>query len=154
MPSKNSKAVAEAAETIAADCLVSRIRLMHRTITAIYDGALRPLGLTAGQLNILVAVTSRGPISPGAVARRLNMEKSTISRNIGRMAKNGWLNVAEAGSGRRQQLTLNAQGEALLMQALPVWKQAQTKARAALGQRGADSIRRIGNSLWSHVGRG
>jgi len=39
-------------------------------------------------------VANRGPISPGAVAWRLNMEKSTISRNIAQMHENGWLTAS------------------------------------------------------------
>ena len=151
MSSKTSTAVAEAAETISANCLAARIRLLHRTITGIFDEALRPLGLTDAQLTILVVVANRGPVSPGAVARRLNMEKSTISRNIARMDKKGWLTVADGESGREQQLTLNAKGKALLVKVLPVWNEAQTKATATLGQRGADSVRSLGNAVWSQI---
>ena len=84
------------ADLIASECLAVRVRLLSRTITGIYDEALRPLGLTVGQMNILVVVAKRGPVSPGEVARRLNMEKSTVSRNIDRMAKRGWLTVSES----------------------------------------------------------
>ncbi len=45
-----------AADLIAANCLAVRVRLLSRTITGIYDEALRPLGVTVGQLNILVTV--------------------------------------------------------------------------------------------------
>lgn len=151
MSSKNSKAVAEAAKTISANCLAARIRLLHRTITGIFDEALRPVGLTDAQLTILVMVANRGPVSPGAVARHLNMEKSTISRNVARMQKNGWLTVADGQSGREQQLSLNAKGRALLLKALPVWSEAQIKAKAVLGQRGADSISTLGRTVWSQI---
>jgi len=153
MPSRNTQPVDRAAELIAGECLAVRVRLLNRTITAIYDDALRPLGLTAGQLNILVVITRRGPISPGEVARRLNMEKSTASRNIERMRRNGWLTVAAAESGRQQQLTLTRQGKTLLERSVPAWEEAQTRARAVLGQRGADSIHRVGNAVWSRIGR-
>jgi len=154
MPSKNVQPVDQAADLIAGECLAVRVRMLNRTITAIYDDALRPLGLTAGQLNILVVVTKRGPLAPGEVARRLNMEKSTVSRNIERMRKNGWLNVEPAESGRKQQLTLTRQGRRLLEKSVPAWDEAQTRARAMLGQRGADSIVRVGNAVWSRIGRG
>ncbi len=153
MSPKNSTAVAEAAQTISANCLAARVRLLHRTITGIFDEALRPLGLTDAQLTILVVVANRGPVSPGAVSRRLNMEKSTISRNIARMDKNGWLTVADGESGREQRLTVNAKGKALLVKTLPVWNEAQTKAKAVLGQSGADSLRSLGNAVWSQLGR-
>lgn len=153
MSLKNAKSVHRAADIIAADCLNVRVRLLNRTITAIYDDALRPLGLTAGQLNVLVVIAKRGPISPGEIARRLNMEKSTVSRNLARMRDNGWITVTAGESGHKQRLTLNGRGKALLERSLPAWEEAQTQARAVLGQRGADSIRSIGNTVWSRIGR-
>lgn len=140
-----------AADRMASDCLATRVRLLNRTITGIYNEALRPLGLTAGQLNILVVIARRGPVSPGVIARRLNMEKSTVSRNLDRMHKNGWLDVAEVG--RKQQLTLTRAGRALIERSLPAWDEAQTRARAVLGRGGADSIHRLGNAVWSRLGR-
>jgi len=154
MSPKHSKSVDRAADIIAADCLAVRVRLLNRTITAIYDDALRPLGLTTGQLNVLVIIANQGPISPGKIARRLNMEKSTVSRNLARMRDNGWTAVTAAESGHKQRLTLNGRGRALLERSLPAWEEAQTQARAVLGQRGTDSIRSIGNTVWSRIGRG
>ena len=153
MPPSNSNSFDQAADTIATNCLAVRVRLLSRTITAIYDDALRPLGLTAGQLNVLVVIANRGPVSPGDIARRLNMEKSTVSRNLARMRDNDWITVAAGESGQKQRLTLNRRGKALLERALPAWEDAQTQARALLGQRGADSIRSLGNTVWSRLGR-
>jgi DNA-binding MarR family transcriptional regulator len=126
--------------------------MLNRTITAIYDDALRPLGLTSGQLNILVFIARRGPVVPGEVARRLNMEKSTVSRNIERMRKNGWLIVRTADEGRGQNLVLARQGKALLERSLPAWDEAQGRAREVLGRQGVESIRRIGNAMLGRMG--
>ena len=154
MPTKKSPTVDRTADLIARECLAVRVRMLNRTITAIYDDELRPLGLTAGQLNILVVIRKRGPMSPGGVARRLNMEKSTVSRNVERMRKNGWLTVMAVGSGRTQELELTRQGNSLLEKSLPAWEEAQTRARAVLGRSGAESIHRVGNAVWSRIGRG
>ncbi len=153
MSPKSSKSVDRAADIIAADCLAVRVRLLNRTITAIYDDALRPLGLTTGQLNVLVIIAKRGPISPSEIAGRLNMEKSTVSRNLARIRDNGWITVAAGESGHKQRLTLNGRGKALLERALPAWEEAQTRTKALLGPRGADSIRSLGNTVWSRIGR-
>ena len=56
MTKSDTRLTADAANLIAGQCLAVRVRLLNRTITAIYDDALRPLGLTVGQLNILVVV--------------------------------------------------------------------------------------------------
>jgi DNA-binding MarR family transcriptional regulator len=151
MPRK-TQAVDRAADRIAGECLAGRVRMLNRTITAIYDDALRPLGLTSGQLNILVFIARRGPVAPGEVARRLNMEKSTVSRNIKRMRENGWLIVRTADEGRGQNLVLARQGKALLERSLPAWDEAQGRAREVLGRQGVESIRRIGNAMLGRMG--
>ncbi len=141
-----------AADQIAAECIAVRVRLLNRTITAIYDDALRPLGLTAGQLNILVVVARRAPVSPGDIARCLHMDKSTVSRNIDRMREHGWVAVQTGTTGRDQLIELRAKGRRLLDRSLPRWEDAQARARAVLGQRGAESIQRIGDAVWSQGG--
>jgi DNA-binding MarR family transcriptional regulator len=140
------------ANTIAEECLAARIRLLNRTITSIYDEALRPLGSTVGQLNILVAVAKLGPLSPGDVSRRLNMEKSTVSRNVERLRNNGWIKVLPGESGRTQMLEVSAKGHRLLEKAAPYWKEAQEQTVAVLGQRGAQAVRRAADALWAQLG--
>ena len=82
---------ANTVDTIASECLAVRIRLLNRSVTNIFDHALRPLGVKVSQLNVLTVVAKRGPISPRDVAKQLNMEKSTLSRNVDRMRAHGWL---------------------------------------------------------------
>ena len=92
-------------------------------------------------------VAKRGPLSPGEVAERMNMEKSTVSRNLDRMRQNGWVRVGQADAGRKQVLTLTRGGRNLIEKCLPAWDEAQTRARAVLGQAGAKSIHRLGDTL-------
>ncbi len=140
-------------ETIASGCLAVRIRLLNRTVTNIFDDALRPLGVKVSQLNVLMVVAKRGPMSPGEVARRLNMEKSTLSRNVDRMRARGWLKVSQGDSGRKQVLELGSAGRKLIEKSLPFWKKAQAQTEAVLGQQGARSIHRAANAVWTQLGR-
>lgn len=107
------------ADLIAGECLAVRVRLLNRTITGIYDESLRPLAMTVGHLNILAAVAKLGPISPGDTARRLNMEKSTLSRNVDRMRSHEWVVVLPGESGRNQMLGISTKGRELLEKAGP-----------------------------------
>ncbi len=140
-------------ETIASECLAVRIRLLNRTVTNIFDDALRPLGVKVSQLNVLMVVAKRGPISPGGVCRLLNMEKSTLSRNVQRMRTRGWLKVYQGDSGREQVLELASPGRKLIEKSLPFWKKAQAQTEAMLGQQGARSIHRAANTVWAQLGR-
>ncbi|MCZ6808008.1 MAG: MarR family transcriptional regulator [Deltaproteobacteria bacterium] len=129
-------------DLIANECLAQRVLLLNRTIGGLYNEALRPLGMTAAQLTFLVIVARRGPVSPGEVAKRLNMDKSTLSRNVRLMEDHGWLSVSpdQGQSGRSQSLTIESKGRKLIEKALPLWQGAQERARELLGERGARSM--------------
>ena len=81
----------EPAAEIMGACLAGRTRLLNRAITGLYDEALREAGVTAAQLTTLSFIHERGPIAPGEIARQLVVEKSTLSRNLARMERKGWV---------------------------------------------------------------
>jgi len=146
-----SKSQAAITQLMAQECLAVRVRLINRTVTSIYDEAFRPLGVTTAQMNILVVVAKLGPVSPGTVAQRLNMEKSTMSRNVERMREHGWVTVAPSTSDRGLLLEVASKGRKLLQRSLPLWKQAQAKAKAVLGKRGTQGIHQAAASVWAQA---
>src|SRR5262245_66458025 len=80
-------------ELVARECIATKLRLLNRTVTAIYDEALRPHGLKVSQMSVLVTVARLGDASPGAVGRILHLETSTLSRKFDRTRARGWLEV-------------------------------------------------------------
>lgn len=107
------------------DCIARRLRQVNRMVTRLYDEALRELGLTVNQLNILATIISQGQIQPGQLGKLLGMEKSTVSRTIDRMVNKGWLEVNPGKDGRSQLLKATQYGRQLLVKAAPVWDQLQ-----------------------------
>jgi hypothetical protein len=62
------KEALEAARAVSGECLALRIRRVDRALSRIYDGALRPHGITIAQLGLLTATMLAGPSSrPGSV---------------------------------------------------------------------------------------
>ena len=135
------------ADALNQECLADKMRLLGRTITGVYDNALRPLGIRASQMNILVVVAKYGQASPGQVGGWLNIEKSTLSRNIERLQKQEWLEVTPAGRGHAHRLQLTGKGMSILNQGLPLWRKAQRKTRSILGDRGAKEVTRLANAI-------
>src|SRR5215831_2892484 len=72
-------------------CIATRLRMADRVITRVYDDALRPLGLTVTQMSMLVVAEDRGLIRQSEVGAELQLDDSTLSRNLERMRANGWL---------------------------------------------------------------
>ncbi|WP_242359917.1 MULTISPECIES: MarR family winged helix-turn-helix transcriptional regulator [Anaeromyxobacter] len=132
---------ARASEEIAAECLASRARFLDRRLASIYERALRPLGLRRTQLTLLVAIARAGErATPTVVGRALQLEKSTVSRELARLQALGWVRVEPPSDGRTQRLSLTAAGARTLEAALPLWRKAQREARALLGDRGAEAL--------------
>ncbi len=130
-----------ASEEIAAECLASRARFLDRRLASIYERALRPLGLRRTQLTLLVAIARAGErASPGVVGQALLLEKSSVSRELGRLQALGWIRIEAAPDTRAQRLSLTPAGTGLVETALPLWRMAQREARALLGERGAEAL--------------
>ena len=147
MPNKRSRN--PTVDRMGRECLAMRTRLLGRTVTSVYDEALRPLGITIGQLNILAVVAKRGPIAQGEVAQFLSMDKSTMSRNVERMRQHGWLRQASGGAGRQVLLEVSATGHRMLDGAAPRWSEAQAEVSALLGKRGAAALYGAADTIWS-----
>ena len=113
------------AAEIARDCMASRVRRLERVLTRIYDDALRDHGLTGSQLGMLVAIQLSGRTTAVAVGRRLELEKSTVSRNLARLAAAGLVDPSDG-------LRITARGSAAIAACHPAWRQAQRKAQRAL----------------------
>lgn len=139
------------AETIAGQCLAVRVRLLNRVVSNLYDHALRPLGITTSQMNILVVVAKGGKMRPGAIARILHMEKSTLSRNLERMHKRGWVAITPGEVGRSLEATLTPAGGELLQQALPRWQEAQARAGELIGEEGRECLLQITRRVWGRA---
>lgn len=121
---KSVSAKAEAiaiAQQMSQECVARRLRQVNRTVTRLYDEALRPHGLTVNQLNILAVIISEKQIRPGQLGQALGMEKSTISRTVDRMVGKGWLKVAPGQDSRTQLLTVTHKGHQLLISVTPIW---------------------------------
>jgi len=123
-------------DIIAQTCVAVRLRLLNRVVTNFYDEALRPLGLKVSQLNILIATAKLGLARPAQVCEILQLDTSTLSRNVERMKTHGWLEVVPEEDARAQPFRLTAQGQRLIEKAVPAWETAQRQALELLGDEG------------------
>jgi DNA-binding MarR family transcriptional regulator len=120
-------------DVISRECLAVRLRILNRVVTKIYDDALRPLGVKTSQLNILVVTAKLSLARPAKVCERLQMDTSTLSRNVERMMTKDWLEVVEDDDGRAQPFRLTTKGRRLLERAMPAWERAQEKVKKLIG---------------------
>lgn len=119
-------------EMVAARCQCTRLRAASRRITRMYDDVLRPLGIKANQFTMLIGTSLMGPVSTTNLANKLSMDRTTLTRNLLPLEKNGLI-LLESGHGRTRNALLTSKGKKLLKKAKPLWKTAQTNVESQLG---------------------
>jgi DNA-binding MarR family transcriptional regulator len=132
---------------IVGECIAVRVRLINRVISALYDDALRPYGLRISQVNILAAVAHLGETRPAEVSRILRIEKSTLSREVELMKRNGWLKSEPPTGGRNQTIRVSPEGLKLLGRVQPSWEEAQAEAKLLIGEDGEAALRQMASRL-------
>jgi DNA-binding MarR family transcriptional regulator len=144
----SDSATVRLAEDIGRSCLNMRARIVSRVVTGIYDEELRPLGIQASQLNLLVAVAGMGPVRRTDVGRYMHLDASTITRNLRVMETNGWIEeIADPSDGRGGPIRITRRGEALLARAAPAWRSAQRKASKHLGKNGKAALMQLSAAI-------
>jgi DNA-binding MarR family transcriptional regulator len=130
-------------QRIAKECIAMRVRRLNRVVTKIYDDSLRSLGLRTAQQTILVAISLMKTATPTDIERRLSLEKSTVSRNVDRMHRRGWVEFVPGHDGRSHYLMLTAKGAKLLRESTALWHVAQKRVASLLGKEGLTALSRI-----------
>jgi DNA-binding MarR family transcriptional regulator len=123
--------IAHVAET----CTCSRLRMAARAVTQAFDAALAESGLKATQFTVLVAVGHRGPAPLSRLAEALVLDRTTLTRNLRPLERDGLIATAPGADRRRREIRLTAKGRKALDRALPLWEQAQDRMLAGLGRK-------------------
>ena len=125
--------ITEIAENTSAACISTRIRQLSRIITRVYDDALRPLGITASQFTLLTQLAQQDGITAVEIGHSLDIEKSTLSRNLKRLLALGHITMDPPAGRRGRGLHLTPKGQLVIQQGFPVWREAQTRTIRVMG---------------------
>lgn len=107
-------------------CVCYNARKVARAVTRLYDDMLRPSGLRATQLTLLMVIDAMGEPSITALAEQLVMDRTTLARDLRPLEAAGWVAVAPGRDRRTRIVRLTPAGGATLRDALPLWRAAQT----------------------------
>jgi DNA-binding MarR family transcriptional regulator len=116
------------------DCIGFNLRKATRAVTQLYDEMLRPTGIRGTQYSLLVALKIVGPVLVTDLAEKIVMDRTTLTRNLEVMEKQGLVSVTPGEDRRTRQLTITETGDKVLSDAYPLWQRAQTKLKANLGE--------------------
>ena len=114
-------------------CTTLKLRQLGRMVTRHYDHYLSEVGLKNTQYALLSHVVKLGPLRPGDLAKRMQIDASTLTRNLQPMAAQGWLTVGAGEDARSRLVDATAAGHAMRAEGQRAWKAAQLALNERLG---------------------
>jgi DNA-binding MarR family transcriptional regulator len=115
-------------------CTNLKLRQLNRMVTRHYDHYVAEAGLKNTQYALLSHVVRLGPIRPGDLARHMQMDASTLTRNMQPLVAQGWLKIGAGDDARSRLVEATEAGQTKRAEGQIAWKEAQTALNARLGQ--------------------
>jgi DNA-binding MarR family transcriptional regulator len=129
--------------TATTPCYCAALRAAARKTTAIYDEALAPAGIGVAQFSLLRKIKRGGKLSLSELGRLASLDRSTIGRNIKVLRRMGFIEIGPGDDHREATVTLADGGRAVLRDGAPLWRAAQERIEAALGEGGVNQLRTL-----------
>lgn len=114
-------------------CGSFNFRRTARAVTRLYDQAFESFGIRSTQFTILVGIAKTQPTSMSALAEVLVIDRTTLTRSLRLLKKQGLLSVSERSTKRQRFLKLTPKGERVLAASLPAWRETHERFVKTLG---------------------
>jgi DNA-binding MarR family transcriptional regulator len=124
-------------------CMCASLRRASRSLTQLYEEALRPVELRATQFTVLQTLSLAGEVTQGKLGQILAMDSTTLTRTLTIMGRHGWIAKRRGEDRREWRMRLSKAGEMQLKQALPHWEKAQTRLRRQLGEELSNNLMKL-----------
>lgn len=114
-------------------CTNFRLRRLTRLVSRHYDAHVAASGLKTTQYSLLSNVLALGPLRPVDLARAMDVETSTLTRNLKPLLDAGWLTQGPGPDARSRLIAITDAGREKRVQAQALWRTAQLGLNELLG---------------------
>ena len=114
-------------------CTNFKLRRLTRVVSRHYDAHVAPSGLKMTQYSLLSHVLRLGPVRPVDLALAMNVDASTLTRNLKPLILSGWLTQGEGPDARSRLISLTDAGRIKRTEAQQYWRAAQLSLNDRLG---------------------
>jgi DNA-binding MarR family transcriptional regulator len=114
-------------------CTCAKLRRSARIVSAFYDEALAPAGISVAQFSLLQMLERAGPSSLSGFASATGLDRTTLNRTLKPLEKAGLVSSATGDDQRSRIVELSAAGAEHVRRAQPFWEAAQRRVEAQLG---------------------
>ena len=111
------------------------LRKASRKVTSLYDDALAPLGINIAQFSLLRNIQRAEPISLTELGHRMELDRSTVSRNVKVLEKMTLVAMQSGQDQRESVVALSDAGRQILRDGAPLWDGVQVAIEDKLGDK-------------------
>jgi DNA-binding MarR family transcriptional regulator len=115
-------------------CTCSELRRAARAVTLLYDNAFRSSGLLSTQLGVLHVIYKSDTIRISHLARELGMDRTTLTRNLSVLQRQGFIKISSGKDNRTRIVTITNKGRTTIAKAIPLWNNVQNKVKEQMGE--------------------
>jgi DNA-binding MarR family transcriptional regulator len=115
-------------------CSSQKLRQLSRRVSQHFDHIVAASGLKTTQYSLLSNIVRLGPVRPGQLADQLEMDASTLTRNLQPLVAQGWVVVGPGHDGRSRFVSATPAGRDKRAAAQREWKKAQLAFNARIGE--------------------
>jgi DNA-binding MarR family transcriptional regulator len=115
-------------------CTSFKLRQFTRTVSRHYDAAVAGSGLKTTQYSLLSHIAVLGPVRPSDLAADMNLDLSTLSRNLQPLVAQGFVEIGPGPDARTRLVALTEAGRIKRTETQRLWKQAQLTLNGTLGE--------------------
>ena len=128
-------------------CYCHALRKATRRLNAAYDAALAPTGINVAQFSLLRTLARHGAQSLTGLGRRMELDRSTVGRNVKVVERLGLVQPASTTDQRQAAIELSPEGRRILASATPLWAEVQARIDTRLGpDRSATLLAELGRT--------
>jgi DNA-binding MarR family transcriptional regulator len=128
-------------------CICIAMRKASRKLTALYDEALAPTGINIAQFSLMRKLRRHGALSLTALAELVELDRSTLGRNLRVLEKQGLVALGAGKDQREQVADLTSSGRMTLSAGDPLWDRVQADIANKVGAPGVVQLEALLGAL-------
>jgi len=121
-------------------CVGNKLRRISRIVDTEFRVSFKDFNVTENQVTLLFVLYSHGKMDQGVLGKQLGLERSSISRNINVLVKDGYV---EKSFEYRPEVFLTNKGINLVKQLIPLWEEVMDKIISKIGNEGVEMINKL-----------
>ena len=121
-------------------CVCFALRKAARSISQFYGRFLSDTGVGASQNSLLMIAYLADGIPISKMAEIAVMERTTLTRNLRPLEKQGLIAIQTGEDRRMKIVTITKKGMSVLRKVIPKWEQAQIEMETRLGSKKFDKL--------------